>query len=55
MKDTKNKAKEIVDKYTDIIKSIKINKIKGASRVLKKRGGFISKYVKKLAKKDGYL
>jgi len=55
MIDTKNKAKEAIDRYVNMIKVLKNNKIKNASKVLKKRDGFVSKYVEELAKKEGYL
>jgi len=55
MIDTKSNAKKAIDRYIDMIEGLKNNKIKNADKVLKKRDGFVSKYVEKLAKKEGYL
>jgi len=55
MIDTKINAKKAVEKYENMIKGLKNNKIKNADKVLKKMDGFVSKYVEELAKKEGYL
>ena len=55
MVNTKNKAKKVLDRYAKILKTIKIINLRGANKVLKKRDGFVSKYVEELAKKEGYL
>jgi len=55
MIDTKSNAKKAIDRYVNMIKVLKNNKIKNANEVLKKRDGFVSKYVEELAKKEGYL
>jgi len=36
-----------------MINGLKNNKIKNTDKVLKKRDGFVSKYMEKLAKKEG--
>ena len=53
--DTKSNARDAIDRHSSIIYAVKNNTISNASEVLKKRDGFVSKYVEKLAKKDGYL
>jgi len=55
MIDIKSSAKRAIKKYENMINDLKNNKIRNADKVLKKIDGFVSKYVEKLAKKEGYL